>query len=371
MPYKKSTEKAYKFRTSGNDTELDLSIEYDNFYLCASGSNQDSITFDPKGSVGIDGKTSDFNIEITLNEGYYSTDWYQLSVSGDSGTNPKLEITDKGYILSGEDLTDITIYAENTETANELNLKTEESKVLITQEGENLCVKSDEDKDDKYETVLVTGIETTPNDHREGGSSSINNFLFDLALEFGEELDIIDLWIIIIISGVVMVSIIVTVIIFLLHLKKKMNNDKFDILKFEIKNVNYTNILDDLAGDIVKDIKEDVAEIEENKEILSGIHILSGNMTNQKFEITDGQIAVIGKDPNLANIIFDDSYKLVSRVHCSITYSSRLDKYFIIDSSSNGVYLQNGRRFTKNKRISIARGSIIKLADDNCVIKLI
>ena len=350
---KNATEEAYTFEGSGEDTELDISITYDNFYLSASSDNQDSITFNPSGNVQINGKSEDFNIKITANEGYYSTDWYQLSVTGDSGTNPKVEMTDKGYILSGEELTDITVYAENTESANELKLKTDENSVYITQEGENLCVKSDEDKDGKYETILVTGTTVDPHDPTSGGSGFNLGSIFDFGsgFKFGGGSGSIDLWIIILIAGVLLVSVITTAIIVALRSKKKKDEDEFEIP--------------------VIDNSEIAEQKEDTKVILNGIQVITGSMEGRQFELEDGKTYTIGKDVSLANILFDASYNMVSRVHCTVTYNAKFDKYFIIDCSSNGTYFENGTRLAKNARTPVTRGTVLKLADDNCKIKFI
>lgn len=361
---KKTTEEGYIFESSSDNLELDLSINYENFYLSASGKNQESIVFNPNGNVGINGTTTDFNIQITANEGYYSTDWYQLSVSGDSGTNPKIEIADEGYILSGEELTDITVYAENAETANKLNLKTAETAVFITQEGENLCVKSDEDKDGQYETILATGTTTTPNDPTSGGSG----FNLGSGVNFGGGFGALDSWIIILIAGVLLISVIATVIIIAFHSKKKKNIDEFEVpvINSDCKKLNEEPVVQGLIEPFGDEfISEDPISV------LNGIQVLTGNMSGQKFEIVDGQTVTIGKDPKLANILLDSSYTLVSRVHCTVTYSAKFDKYFVIDCSSNGTYLDNGTRLAKNTRTPVVRGTILKLADDNCIIKLI
>ena len=98
----------------------------------------------------------------------------------------------------------------------------------------------------------------------------------------------------------------------------------------------------------------------------NGIQVLTGNMEGRQFELVDGKTYTVGKDSNLANILFDASYNMVSRVHCNITYNAKFDKYFIIDCSSNGTYIENGTRLVKNARTPIARGTVLKLADDNC-----
>lgn len=106
------------------------------------------------------------------------------------------------------------------------------------------------------------------------------------------------------------------------------------------------------------------------QEIKTGVCILTGNMQGYQFELQEGKTYTIGKDSNLANILFDASYNMVSRVHCTITYNAKFDKYFVIDSSLNGTYYENGTRLAKNTRTPISRGTVLKLADDMCKILL-
>lgn len=107
------------------------------------------------------------------------------------------------------------------------------------------------------------------------------------------------------------------------------------------------------------------------KPISSGVEVLSGNMKGVIAEIADGQILNVGKDAKFANLVFNNTYKMVSRTHCTITFSAKFNKYFVTDNSSNGTYFMNGQRLTKNTRIPVARGSVLKLADNDCMIKLI
>ena len=105
--------------------------------------------------------------------------------------------------------------------------------------------------------------------------------------------------------------------------------------------------------------------------VTTGIKVLNGSLAEAQVELADGQTVNLGKDPKLANLVFDKSYQRVSRIHCTVSYSETFDKYFVTDCSSNGTYFENGIRFAKNARTSVARGSVLKLADDGCRIKLL
>ena len=350
---KDTAESPYTVKSQDEKKSLDVSINYDNFYISAKADGDDNVNLSPSGSVDIKGETTDFNLSITANEGYAPTTWSTITIDAKSGTNPKLEVTDKGYILSGEGLNKVNVYAENSTTANGLTLSTKETTVFLSQEGENLCVKSDEDKDGQYETILVTGTTVDPHDPTSGGSEFNLGSIFDFGsgFKFGGDSGSIDLWIIILIAGVLLVSVITTAIIVALRSKKKKDVDEFEIP--------------------VIDNSEIAEQKEDSNVILNGIQVLTGDMEGRQFELVDGNTYTIGKDSNLANILFDASYNMVSRVHCTITYSAKFDKYFIIDCSTNGTYYENGTRLAKNARTPVTRGSILKLADDTCIIKLL
>ncbi len=103
----------------------------------------------------------------------------------------------------------------------------------------------------------------------------------------------------------------------------------------------------------------------------TGMCVLSGSMAGAEFKIDDGSTITVGKDAKIANALLDGTYKMVSRMHCTISYSKKFDKYFVIDCSSNGVYFENNQRLSKNTRTPILRGTVLKLANDECKIKLL
>lgn len=355
---KDANEDSYTVKSQDGKKDLDVSINYDNFYISAKAEGDDQINLSPTGSVEIKGETSDFNLSITANEGYAPTDWSTISIDAKNATNPKLEITDIGYILSGEDLEKVNVYAENATTANELTLSTEETKVLLTQEGENLCVKADEDDDGEFETVLVTGTSTPPDDPTGGGSGFSLGSIFDFGSGFKFDSGSVGPWVIVVIAGVLLLAVAVTVIVIALNSKKKKHYDEIDI-----PVVNQT---DDSGSESNVDFEiERVVE-----EPTEGISVLTGVMAGMHFVIADGQTVTVGKDAQLAHVVFDNTYRMVSRVHCTISYSAKFNKYFVIDCSTNGTYFENGQRLAPNTRTPVDKGTILKLADD-CKIKLI
>lgn len=154
---------------------------------------------------------------------------------------------------------------------------------------------------------------------------------------------------------VVIILVVVTVIIILVN--KSSNNDIEELLP----------INDNKSEEDNNNTNKHNVEI---KTASGSIMIMTGVMAGSNIIIEDGQYVVVGKDTSRANLILDNSYSKVSRVHCSITYSAKLDKYFVVDTSTNGTYLSNSSRFSKNTRIPLSRGTIIYLADNSCQIKL-
>lgn len=100
------------------------------------------------------------------------------------------------------------------------------------------------------------------------------------------------------------------------------------------------------------------------------ISILSGSMKDKEFTINSGENILIGKKPGLTQLLLSNDYEKVSRIHCTVSYSEKLEKFFVTDSSRNGTYYENHTRLVKGKRTAIDPGSIILLADDNCRILL-
>lgn len=121
----------------------------------------------------------------------------------------------------------------------------------------------------------------------------------------------------------------------------------------------------------VKPIQANPMSVVKAENITTGVYIMSGSMQGRQFKIVDGQTLNVGKDANFANVLLDNSYVRVSRMHCSITYSAQYNKYFVIDCSSNGTYLGNGQRLPQNTRTPVQRDSALNLADSACMIKLV
>ena len=153
------SEEGFTIRSNDNKS-LKANITYDNYFMSACSSSSSPISFSPNGSVSINNTTSDFELQITSNSGYYSTDWFNLQLKGESGQNPQISVCEDGYMVSGSDLKGLQIYADNGKTAEELKIKSLDTTILLTQVDSNLCAKTDNDSDGTFETILVVGQKT-------------------------------------------------------------------------------------------------------------------------------------------------------------------------------------------------------------------
>lgn len=99
-----------------------------------------------------------------------------------------------------------------------------------------------------------------------------------------------------------------------------------------------------------------------------GIRPISGEYAGVKFKLTDGETLVLGRDPALCNIVFRDQN--ISRRHCAVRYSAAQDRYYVMDLSKNGTFLENGVRLRPQTEIALGRGSKIYLMNQNNMLTL-
>jgi len=93
---------------------------------------------------------------------------------------------------------------------------------------------------------------------------------------------------------------------------------------------------------------------------ISGI---SGQMKNQTFDISDGSEVVLGRDPQIANIVFNQYQTSISRRHCSVRYVASSDTYIVTNYSKNGVTYNNGLPISENDSRTVNHGTTISLGD--------
>ena len=91
------------------------------------------------------------------------------------------------------------------------------------------------------------------------------------------------------------------------------------------------------------------------------LRCLSGELEGASIILADGRDIVIGRQADKSNIVLSSSR--VSRTHCSVSYDSTTDQFYITDLSSNGTKLMNGSNLLKNVKTPIANNTEFELTD--------
>lgn len=134
--------------------EFDTTVEYTNSSLTADVSNGDYAIYIPDESVEFAGEDSDYTLSMVLNDDYHATDWYKVNVSGEGADFAKLTVSDEGYVLTSDGLSEgIYINAANRQVSVSLGIMTDCNSILIYEIDENtIGIRLDTDGDGVYET---------------------------------------------------------------------------------------------------------------------------------------------------------------------------------------------------------------------------
>ena len=151
------------YRISQNTAHpMSLSLEYKDSLLKADVTAGTEIIFDENGYVSVAGEEADYSIRMIYNEDHYYGNWYGIEVNGTGSDNASLEQTPDGYILSSDNLSDVTVSAFNDETSTDFEFSTEYSEVLLYEIDEDtIGAAVDKDGDGTYETMVGTESEDT------------------------------------------------------------------------------------------------------------------------------------------------------------------------------------------------------------------
>ncbi len=178
----------YVIDNEDKDAPLEAKMIYNNYYASAKTSSGGNAEFSPEGLVSISNNKGQYTISLTSNNDYTNLPWYTVKVGGtECAENPLLTNTGDGYIFEGEELTNISVVANNDEETKVLTFDSDETSVLITNDGDDLVIKEDSDDDGTYDEIIASSDEnfvpttesttnstetTTRTRHTGGGSSS-------------------------------------------------------------------------------------------------------------------------------------------------------------------------------------------------------
>jgi len=153
--YLNDKSKAYLLKP-GDKKDIGLTLDTDNGLINIDFENADEVIIDPSGTIKVTGEKSGFNISTASNVKYSAADWHRVDVEGESA-QVEFRLTDDGYILSGDELTDVKVSANGNTYEPACSFSTDYDKVLIHEVTENeIGISVDADDNGSFETQIET-----------------------------------------------------------------------------------------------------------------------------------------------------------------------------------------------------------------------
>ncbi len=135
--------------------KINMSMCYENDFIQTNFEHADEVVFDPSGYVSVSGETSAYTLDLTSNDGYAPTDWYEMNASG-TASEVTFYKTSDGYIMKADNLENVSLSAKSDNFSPSLTFSTEYSEVFIYETDENtIGVAVDTDENGSYETILT------------------------------------------------------------------------------------------------------------------------------------------------------------------------------------------------------------------------
>lgn len=101
-----------------------------------------------------------------------------------------------------------------------------------------------------------------------------------------------------------------------------------------------------------------------------GLVGVCGMWTDAEFFNNSKQAITIGRDAAQCNIVISENAGKVSRKHCTVRYDYSENMYIVTDFSSNGTFLDNGKKLNAGVPTPVECGTVIILGDENNAFKL-
>ena len=87
-----------------------------------------------------------------------------------------------------------------------------------------------------------------------------------------------------------------------------------------------------------------------------------GMYAGAQIPLENGERILIGRDAGRSSLVLAD--KMVSGVHCMVSYDAESGKYLVADCSENGTTLENGMRLPKNRTVSLDAGNVLQIGSE-------
>ena len=153
-------EASYKV-TQNEPQPLELSITYDNCFITGSSQMGKSVTFDKAGYVEVRGEKSEYSMSMTIND-EYPTDWFTVKVKGNDSEFVSLKKDNEGWIISGDKLENVHVYANNKYNEAKTEFTTMYDSALVYEIDQNtIGIAIDADSNGTYETTINVSENTS------------------------------------------------------------------------------------------------------------------------------------------------------------------------------------------------------------------
>lgn len=99
------------------------------------------------------------------------------------------------------------------------------------------------------------------------------------------------------------------------------------------------------------------------------VEVLSGISTGERVPIPEYGFISIGKDPELVDLVLNDSNG-ISRRHCIVGYDRSKDKFIVIDRSTNGTLFSNGVRMMIDAETYLESGETFYILNEDVCLRV-
>lgn len=135
-----------------SDQSLDVSVYQQNTYITAELDSSEDTRFQP-GSIKTDDTQGEYKIEMTTDETVGEASFHQIRIAGEDAGNLELKTSDQGYLLSGDNLKNISVTVGDFETSSKFILSTDSDQVVIASDSQGEPVWYSAENMDEMETL--------------------------------------------------------------------------------------------------------------------------------------------------------------------------------------------------------------------------
>ena len=152
---------AESYTVTSKEENSIFQLDTGNYLASAATKMGSTITFQADGSAAVKAsKPTEYLISLTANKGYYTLPWSTVEVSGEDAAAISAEMSEKGIVVDGDNLTSMTITGSDNENTEKVTISSDANSVLISENNDRIAIWEDKDQDGVYETDITPS--TTP-----------------------------------------------------------------------------------------------------------------------------------------------------------------------------------------------------------------